>query len=186
MADDGEQIPVEQQSNTGKWILLFVAIVFVAATVYGYVTTQQHVDKLTKDLGDSQTQVAELKNRMQTAEASEETLAHQLGITKKELTQRAAQLQAEQKIAESRLEQAQKASQEQIGQVSGEVAGVKTDVGGVKTDVASTKADLDATKAKLQSAVGDLGVQSGLIASTRDDLETLKHKGDRNYYEWQP
>jgi multidrug efflux pump subunit AcrA (membrane-fusion protein) len=184
MADDGEQIPVEQQSNTGKWILLFVAIVFVAATVYGYVTTQQHVDKLTKDLGDSQTQVAELKNRMQTAEASEETLAHQLGITKKELTQRAAQLQAEQKIAESRLEQAQKASQEQIGQVSGEVAGVKTDVGGVKTDVASTKADLDATKAKLQSAVGDLGVQSGLIASTRDDLETLKHKGDRNYYEF--
>jgi chromosome segregation ATPase len=125
-----------------------------------------------------------LKNRMQTAEASEETLAHQLGITKKELTQRAAQLQAEQKIAESRLEQAQKASQEQIGQVSGEVAGVKTDVGGVKTDVASTKADLDATKAKLQSAVGDLGVQSGLIASTRDDLETLKHKGDRNYYEF--
>ncbi|MGA6983852.1 MAG: hypothetical protein WBZ11_20020 [Candidatus Sulfotelmatobacter sp.] len=184
MADEGEQIQVEQQSNTGKWILLFVAILFVAATVYGYVTTQQHVDKVTKDLGDSQTQVAELKNRMQTAEATEETLARQLGITKKELTQRAAQLQAEQKIAESRLEQAQKASQEQIGQVSGEVAGVKTDVGGVKTDVASTKADLDATKARLQSAVGDLGVQSGLIASTREDLETLKHRGDRNYYEF--
>ncbi|MGB8832866.1 MAG: hypothetical protein WCC95_11990 [Candidatus Sulfotelmatobacter sp.] len=184
MADEGEQIQVEQQSNTGKWILLFVAILFVAATVYGYVTTQQHVDKVTKDLGDSQTQVADLKNRMQTAEATEETLARQLGITKKELTQRAAQLQAEQKIAESRLEQAQKASQEQIGQVSGEVAGVKTDVGGVKTDVASTKADLDATKARLQSAVGDLGVQSGLIASTREDLETLKHRGDRNYYEF--
>jgi hypothetical protein len=184
MADEGEQIPVEQESNTGKWILLIVAIVFVAATVYGYVTTTQHVDKLTKDLGDSQAQVAELKNRMQTAEASEETLAHQLGITKKELTQRAAQLQAEQKSAESRLEQQQKASQEQIGQVSGEVAGVKTDVGGVKTDVASTRADLDATKAKLQSAVGDLGVQSGLIANTREDLEALKHKGDRNYYEF--
>src|SRR5580692_9776727 len=184
MADEGEQIPVEQESNTGKWILLIVAIVFVAATVYGYVTTTQHVDKITKDLGDSQAQVAELKNRMQTAEASEETLAHQLGITKKELTQRAAQLQAEQKSAESRLEQQQKASQEQIGQVSGEVAGVKTDVGGVKTDVASTRADLDATKAKLQSAVGDLGVQSGLIANTREDLEALKHKGDRNYYEF--
>ena len=50
--------------------------------------------------------------------------------------------------------------------------------------MASTKADLDATKAKLQSAIGDLGVQSGLIAHTRDDLETLKHKGDRNYYEF--
>ncbi|MFY9743119.1 MAG: hypothetical protein WAK21_14035, partial [Candidatus Sulfotelmatobacter sp.] len=86
--------------------------------------------------------------------------------------------------AESRLEQEQKASQAQLGQVSGEVAGVRTDVGGVKTDVASTKADLESTKQKLQSAIGDLGVQSGLIAHTRDDLEVLKHKGDRNYYEF--
>ena len=34
------------------------------------------------------------------------------------------------------------------------------------------------------STIGDLGVQSGLIAHTRDDLEILKHKGDRNYYEF--
>jgi DNA repair exonuclease SbcCD ATPase subunit len=184
MPDEGEEIPVEHvepQSNAGKWILFFVAIIFVAASVYGYVTTQQHIDKLTKDLGDSQNQVTELKNRMQTAEASEETLAHQLGLTKKELNQRALQLQQQQKEAESRLEKEQK---EQIGQVNGEVAGVKTDVGGVKTDVASTKADLESTKAKLQSAVGDLGVQSGLIANTRSDLEVLKHRGDRNYYEF--
>jgi hypothetical protein len=172
MADEGAEIPVEHQSTAGKWILIILAIAFVAASVYGYVTTQQHIDKLTKDLSDSQAQVAELKNRMQTAEASEETLAHQVGLTKKELAQRAAQLQQEQKAAESRLEKEQK---EQIGEVSGEVAGVKTDVGGVKTD---------ATKAKLQSAVGDLGVQSGLIATTRGDLEVLKHKGDRNYYEF--
>jgi multidrug efflux pump subunit AcrA (membrane-fusion protein) len=187
MPDEGEEIPVlhtEPQSNAGKWILIFVAIVFVAASVYGYVTTQQHVDKLTKDLADGQNQVAELKNRMQTAEASEDALAHQVGLTKKELAQRAAELQQAQKLAESRLEKEENESKAQIGQVSGEVAGVKTDVGGVKTDVASTKADLEATKAKLQSAVGDLGVQSGLIANTRGDLEVLKHKGDRNYYEF--
>jgi multidrug efflux pump subunit AcrA (membrane-fusion protein) len=186
MPDEGEEIPVqvEPQSNTGKWILLFVAIIFVAVSVYGYVTTQQHVDKLTKDLTDSQNQVAELKNRMQTAEASEETLAHQVGLTKKELSQRATELQAQQRSAESRLEKEQNEAKAQIGQVSGEVAGVKTDVGGVKSDVASTRADLETTKAKLQSAVGDLGVQSGLIANTRGDLEVLKHKGDRNYYEF--
>ena len=102
-------------------------------------------------------------------------------MTKKELAQRTAALQAEQRAAESRLEKEQKA---QITAVSGDIAGVKTDVGGVKTDVASTRADLEATKAKLQSAVGDLGVQSGLIANTRSDLEVLKHKGDRNYYEF--
>jgi hypothetical protein len=36
----------------------------------------------------------------------------------------------------------------------------------------------------LETTIGDLGVQSGLIAHTRDDLEALKHKGDRNYYEF--
>ncbi len=184
MADEGEHVQVEQQSTAGKWILLVLAIIFVAGTVYGYVTTQQHVAKLTNDLSTSQAQVAELQKRMQSAEAQEETLGQKLGMTKKELAQRAAQLQAQQKEAEARLETEEKAAKEQIGQVSGEVAGVKTDVGGVKTDVASTKADLDATKANLQRAVGDLGVQSGLIATTRGDLEVLKHKGDRNYYEF--
>ena len=184
MPEEGEQLHLEQQSTAGKWILIILAIVFVAASVYGYVTTQQHVEKLTTDLSASQAQVGELQKRMQSTEAQEETLAQKLGMTKKELMERAAQLQAQQKATESRLESETKAAKEEIGQVSGEVAGVKTDVGGVKTDVASTKADLEATKAKLQSAVGDLGVQSGLIANTRGDLEILKHKGDRNYYEF--
>jgi hypothetical protein len=184
MPEEGEQIHVEQQSTTGKWILVFVVIIFAAVAVYGYVTTQQHVEKLTADLGASQAQVAELQKRMQSSEASEETLAQKLGMTKKELMQRAAELQAQQKATESRLENEAKAQKEQIGQVSGEVAGVKTDVGGVKTDVASTKADLEATKAKLQSTIGDLGVQTGLIARTSGDLDILKHKGDRNYYEF--
>ena len=104
MPEEGEQIHVEQQSTAGKWILIVLAIVFVAAAVYGYVTTQQHVDKLTKDLGDSQAQVAELQKRMRSAEAQEETLAQKLGMTKKELAQRAAELQAQQKAAESRLQ----------------------------------------------------------------------------------
>jgi len=184
MSDEGEHIVVEQQSNAGKWILVVLAVAFVAGSAYGLVTLYTRQEKLTKDLSDSQAQVAELKNRMRTAEASEDALAHQVGMTKKELAQRAAELQAEQKAAETRLEQEQKEQSGQISQVTGEVAGVRTDVGGVKTDVASTKADLEATKAKLQSAVGDLGVQSGLIANTRTDLEVLKHKGDRNYYEF--
>ncbi|MGA7219102.1 MAG: hypothetical protein WBX38_12335 [Candidatus Sulfotelmatobacter sp.] len=184
MPEEGETVLVEHESNTGKWILLALGIVFVAAAVYGYVTTQQRVEKLTKDLSDSQAQVSELQKRMQSSEAQEETLGQKLGMTKKELGQRAAELQAQQKAAESRLESEQQASKQQIGEVSGEVAGVKGEVGGVKTDVASTKADLETTKAKLQSAVGDLGMQSGLIAHTQQDLETLKHRGDRNYYEF--
>src|SRR6266567_1365258 len=181
MADEGDQIHMEHQSNAGKWILTLVAVVLVAGFGYAQYVTHSRVAKLTGDLNASQAEVKELQNRMQTAEAQEETLARQAGMTKKELAQRAAALQAAQKAAESRLEQEQQA---QITAVSGDIAGVRTDVGGVKTDVASTKADLEATKAKLQSTIGDLGVQSGLIAHTAGDLEVLKHKGDRNYYEF--
>ncbi|HXJ86563.1 MAG TPA: hypothetical protein VMS18_07090 [Candidatus Binatia bacterium] len=181
MADEGEQIHVESGSNAGKWILLILALAVVAVAGYGFYTTHNSIEKLTADLASSQAQVKELQNRMQTSEAEQETLAQQAGMTKKELAQRTAQLQAEQRASAARLEQEQKAS---ITAVSGDIAGVKTDVGGVKTDVASTKADLEQTKAKLQSAVGDLGVQSGLIATTRSDLEVLKHRGDRNYYEF--
>ena len=181
MSDDGEHIVVEHQSNAGKWMLTLAAVVFVALSAYAHYLSQSRLEKLSSALSASQAQVGELQNRMQTAEASEETLAHQLGMTKKELAQRAAELRAQQRAAEARLEEAQK---QQINQVSGDIAGVKTDVGGVRTDVAATKADLEATKAKLQGTIGDLGLQSGLIAHTRDDLEVLKHKGDRNYYEF--
>jgi hypothetical protein len=32
--------------------------------------------------------------------------------------------------------------------------------------------------------MGDAGVMSGLIATNHDELEVLKHKGDRNYLEF--
>lgn len=184
MPEEGEQVMVEQQSTAGKWILILLAVVAVAASAYALYAEHAQIAKLNGDLSANKSQIAELQNRMQTAEASEETIAHQVGITKKELAQRAAELQAQQRAAESRLESEQKQESSQISAVNGEVAGVKTDVGGVKTDVASTKADLEATKNKLQSTIGDLGVQSGLIAHTQGDLEVLKHKGDRNYYEF--
>jgi chromosome segregation ATPase len=181
MADEGEHVHIEHQSNVGKWILVLLAIIVVAASGYAHYVAHAKIAKLTDELSVNQVQFKELENRMQTAEAQEETLARQAGMTKQDLIQKTAELRAQQKAAEARLEKEQK---EQIGQVSGEIAGVKTDVGGVKTDVASTKADLEATKAKLQSTIGDLGVQSGLIATTRSDLEILKHRGDRNYYEF--
>jgi len=181
MPDEGEQMHMEHQSNAGKWILILVAVLVIAVFGYAHYATYSSVARLNKQLADSQTQVKELQNRMQTAEEQQETLARQSGMTKKELAQRTAELQAAQRAAENRLMKEQK---EQITAVTGDIAGVKTDVGGVKSDLGNTKADLEATKAKLQSAVGDLGVQSGLIANTRSDLEVLKHKGDRNYYEF--
>jgi hypothetical protein len=183
MAEQGEQVTVvhESGSNAGKWILLLLALIYVAGSLYFLFDLRGRLDKLGKDQTSSQAQIADLTQKQQATEAAAETLGQQLGITKKELAERSAQLQASQRAAEARLAKEQK---EAIGQVSGEVAGVKTDVGGVKTDVATNKAELEATKAKLESTIGDLGLQSGLIAKTRDDLEVLKHRGDRNYYEF--
>jgi seryl-tRNA synthetase len=105
-------------------------------------------------------------------------------MTKKELTTRTAELQRQQQLANARFAAQAAQQKEDINAVAGEVGSVKTDVGGVKTDVAATKASLESTIAKLQNTIGDLGVQTGLIANTRSDLEALKHKGDRQYYEF--
>jgi hypothetical protein len=187
MPDEGQpvaEIPAESGGNAGKWILLLLAILYVAGSVYFAYALRGRLDDLSKGQSASNAQIAELTKRMQSAEADSEALAKQLGMTKKELADRSSELQREQHAAEQRLAEEQKKEASRISQVSGDVSTVKTDVGGVKTDVASTKADLAATIAKLQSTIGDLGVQSGLIANTRSDLEVLKHKGDRNYYEF--
>jgi archaellum component FlaC len=192
MPDENDQIvpPYEEHideyhetpgGGIGKWILLLLAIIYVAGSLFFLFSLRSRIDDLGKTQTASNQQIAELDKRMQSAEADSETLARQVGLTKKELAQRSAELVRQQKAAEERLSAEQK---EQINQVSGDIASVKSDVGGVKTDVASTKSELASTEARLQSTIGDLGVQSGLIAHTRDDLDVLKHKGDRNYYEF--
>jgi septal ring factor EnvC (AmiA/AmiB activator) len=186
MADETDQATEYQTGGSEgggalKWILLLLAVIYVAGSLFFLFSLRTRIDDLGKGQTASNQQIAELDKRMQSAEADSEALAKQLGLTKKELAQRSAELVRQQHEAEARLSAEQKA---QITQVNGDLANVKTDVGGVKTDVASTKSELAATEAKLQSTVGDLGVQSGLIARTRDDLEVLKHKGDRNYYEF--
>ncbi|MEY2413604.1 MAG: hypothetical protein QOD84_2210 [Acidobacteriaceae bacterium] len=171
----------QAESNAGKWTLLVLAIVYVAASLYLILGLRTRLESLNHEQNASRAQIAQLIKLIETSEANDEALARQLGITKKELNVRSRELQRGQRAAEERILAQQK---QQIGQVSGEVADVKTDVGGVKTDVASTKSELDATRAKLESTIGDLGLQTGLIAKTRDDLDVLKHKGDRNYYEF--
>jgi len=184
---EGDQPTVyhpEPQSNIGKWILIVLAVAYAAASSFFIYDQHGKLEKVTQDQSSSEKQIGDLTKRMQSAEADSETLAHQLGMTKKELASSASELQHQQQIASARIAAQAEEEKKDVSAVSGEVGAVKTDVGGVKTDVAATKASLDATIAKLQSTIGDLGQQSGLIANTRSDLEALKHKGDRQYYEF--
>lgn len=110
-----------------------------------------------------------------------DALASQMGMTQEELAKKTAALQKSQRVAVSRLSEQQKQA---LSAVNTEVSGVKGDVDATKTEVATAKSGLEATNARLNSAIGDLGVQSGLIARSRDELEMLKHKGDRTYHEF--
>ena len=57
-------------------------------------------------------------------------------------------------------------------------------MGGVKTDLAKTQSDLATTISQLESVKGDLSSTNSVIARNHDELVTLEHKGDRNYYEF--
>lgn len=61
---------------------------------------------------------------------------------------------------------------------------VDTNVAAVKTEVQSTKTELDKTIAELKTVRGDMGIQSGLIATNGKELSALKRLGERNYFEF--
>ncbi|HYL38037.1 MAG TPA: hypothetical protein VEV17_19125 [Bryobacteraceae bacterium] len=75
------------------------------------------------------------------------------------------------------LKAANSTTESKLGSLSG-------DLTGVKTEVSSAKSELQKAVAELKSVRGDLGVQSGLIATNGKELETLRRLGDRNYYEF--
>ena len=147
-------------------------------------TTQQNLDAANKQNAVLGEKLQETNERMH---AQGQTLAQSVGLTQKQLEDKSNLLISAQKSAAAetaRLQKEQAATAQQVGAVQSDVTTVKTDVGGVKTDVASTQADLAQTKTQLTRVMGDAGVMSGLIATNHDELEQLKHRGDRNYYEF--
>lgn len=104
-------------------------------------------------------------------------LAEKVGMTERTLRARTAELRHQQEVV-ARLEQ------EENEQIAGVRKEQSEQIAGVRTDVAATQSDLEATKQRLEKTIGDLGVQSGLIAHTREDLDILRRRGDRDYYEF--
>jgi chromosome segregation ATPase len=127
---------------------------------------------------------AELRETNARLKVTTEELGNSLGLTQKQLDARAQELIRREQADAARLESAQKKTAQQLNDVSSDVSSVKSDVGGVKTDVAKTQNDLASAVATLTSMKGDISDHSSLIARNHDELEVLKHKGDRNYYEF--
>lgn len=187
MSDEGY---VEEHRTISGALLGVVAVALLAALgglVWSY-GLQNHLSAVEKKLAAADQKNTELAQQLDATNArlraTSETLGQSVGMTQKQLELKAQSIIAAQRAEAAKLEQEQAAANKQIGAVSSDVASVKTDVGGVKTDVASTKSDLEATKTQLTRVMGDAGVMSGLIAKNHDELEILKHRGDRNYYEF--
>lgn len=184
-----EQDPVADDSNKFfRRTVIAVIVLYVVGSAYLLYSLGSRLNKVEADQ----------KAAIQSVEQSNRVLMDRLGLTESTLKQSTEVLQSRLTRAQREAaahdaalakKQAQTAdelqqSQKQLSSVSTDLGGVKTDLTGARTDLTATRSDLDATKKRLESTIGDLGVQSGLIAHTRDDLEVLKHKGDRNIYEF--
>jgi F0F1-type ATP synthase membrane subunit b/b' len=143
---------------------------------------------LQSELADAKQQnrqlAADLRETSARLQVATDELGKSLGLTQKQLDDRAQAIIQREQADSQRLESAQRQTAQQVSSVSNEVSNVKTDVGGVKTDLGKTQSDLAQTISQLQSVRGDLSNTNSVIARNHDELVLLEHKGDRNYYEF--
>jgi len=187
-----EEVEDTPRTYSGAF-LAAIAVALLAAlggliwsyTLSGRLATQQ------TELAEAKAQNVKLEAELRETDArlnvATDELKTSLGLTQKQLDSRAQELQQREAKVEAnaaRLASAQQQTAQQVTAVSSAVSDVKTDEGGVKTDVAKTQSDLANAISQLTSMKGDLTGHASLIARNRDELEVLKHKGDRNYYEF--
>jgi hypothetical protein len=181
-----------ETASTPRWIYaaFLAAFGLIAYLMYAVYTGNAERAKLQAELAQSNSkqtvlaaQIDNANSRLADLKAQQQVTTQKVGFTQAELAQARTLAQ--------NIRQAQKESDEkltgQIGQVQQEantkIGLVSTDLTGAKGDIDATKKDLEATKAKLTSTVGDLGVQSGLIARNQEELDQLKRQGERNIFE---
>ncbi len=185
-------VPSPQESQhyesmgTPRWIAVLFGVVIVALAVLGFAGYSTQT-RLSQDFADQQkqnkvlsTQLDQANARIADLKSKMEITTQRVGLTQSELAKaksRAEVIRQEQQASDQKLTAQLKESEEKIGAVASEV-------GGAKKDIEATKSDLEATKGKLERSLGDMNVMSGLIARNHDDLDELRRRGDRNYYEF--
>lgn len=173
----------------GRLMLLLI----VAFMLIGYLFYQAHNDRQIArtafEAADKKAQSVDQGFTKTTARVAElqaqlDATTQKLGLTQSELARArvlAQSIQENQQKSNSRLRKEISATQADTATKFGQVLSA---INGTRIEVAAAKADLAATKSKLQSAVGDLGVQSGLIARNHEEVEELKRLGQRDIFEF--
>jgi O-phosphoseryl-tRNA(Cys) synthetase len=184
-----ENTNIQSSAAVPRWVGLAVAALGVVSVV---------------GVGVGVTALNQAKTTEQSAQASLKQQSDELSQRLTKEDEQNQQLQSDLRVVTDKLnvtqEDLQKARQQSKASVaaynkklSGLESNVNTqlatkasadDVNKLGGDVTGVKNDLEDTKSKLERATGDMGVMSGLIARNHDDVEELKRKGDRNYYEF--
>lgn len=171
-------------SSVVRTILMVAVVVYMIGSAIFMVMAQIHLGDLEKAQAESQKALAKANANSDQLQSEIKVLAGDVGMTQKDLTKRAAALQSQESATQSRLKADEESNKQQFGAVTADVKGVKGDVSKMGADLGDTKTDLAATKGKLELAIGDLNRHSELIATNHDELEVLKHRGDRDYLEF--
>lgn len=137
-------------------------------------TARRTIDALKKDLDTARSQAGQLAGQARAeAQKHADELAKRLDAAQAEQAQRFSAMNQDL----SQVKDVASTATTRIGEVSGEV-------GTVRSDLASQKSELEKTIAQLKATQGDMGIQSGLIATNGKELAALKALGERNYVEF--
>ena len=135
---------------------------------------QRHLETLKEELEAART-AARNESRTMSSQGKQEAIAR--------AEQLARQLEAEQAKVQQQVSSEISDVKQSASAANAKIADVSTDVGTVKSQVTATQSELQKTIADLKSVRGDMGVQSGLIATNSTELNALRRLGERNYIE---
>ncbi len=195
--------PPSQRSALAVALVAGALIALLAAVAYLFIQLDHVKADMAKMRESLMTEISNLRDASQATTSSQikhiETLKAQLDDArqaalsassqgKQEAIARAEQIRRQIEAEQAKVQQQVSTEISSVKQTATEanekIASVSTDVGTVRSEVSAHKAELDKTIADLKSVRGDLGVQSGLIATNATELSALRARGERNYFEF--
>ena len=183
--------------TTPRYSLFGFAIVLalLAYIIYDLQTAKKQIKESQAELTSAKNQFAERFNKseesLQAFRGDFNVVRERLGVTQRELDHARAYSQQmksehEQSVQQLNAQISQKADTQQLSALKQEAT---TQFGKVNSDVTAVKGDVDATKKELEGTRRELvdvkDTLSQQIARNRDELQQLRLKGERNFYEFE-
>ena len=201
---EDQQSPL--QSKIVPIAVLAVLAVLIGLTVYLFLEVRSVKADLAAQAQLQEEQFAQLEGALNRAsrevDDSVQELRGTVASAKKDLSATARKVEqrvlGRTQVLAKKLDEQKAEQQSALTQVDGKVSQLSrvaadTDskvgsltgtVEGVQQDVAKNRQEIEQTVRDLKTVRGDLGVQSGLIATNGTELNALRELGERNYYDF--